>query len=90
MCALQSFFIVSFFYINPLHFFAPPTPLPTCFWLKAWAEPSDRGSALRKGMERFLQPMGEGRTGPRHSGQWAKGEQGRGTSANGRPECREL
>ena len=31
---------------------------------------SDRGSAPRKGIERFLQPMGEGRAGPRCSGQW--------------------
>ena len=30
----------------------------------------DRGSAPRKGMERFLQPMGEGRAEPRRSGQW--------------------
>ena len=31
---------------------------------------SDRGSAPRKGMERFLQPMGERRAEPRRSGQW--------------------
>ena len=77
MCALRSFFIVSFFYVNP-----PPLCTTDSIAHVSLAEgmggasiASDRGSAPRKGMERFLQPMGEGRAGPRRSGQWeARGQ----------------
>ena len=87
MCALRVSFIVRFFTslnLPPdksiLHLSAPSTPLLTCFWLKAWAEPPS---------PQIEAPL-RGRAWSISSSQWAKGEQRRGAPANGRPECRKL
>ena len=51
------------------------SPLPTCFWLKAWAEPPST---------QIEAPL-RGRAWSVTSSQWMKGEQDRGAPANGRP-----
>ena len=73
MCALRSFFIVSFFLHQSPSLLRITNPIAHVFLVESVGGASiasDRGSAPRKGMERFLQPMGEGRAGPRRSGQW--------------------
>ena len=84
MCALRVSFIVRFFLTSsnvppkqinslPLH---APTPLPTCFWLKAWAEPPS--PQIEAPLRRRAWSVS--------SSQGAKGEQGRGIPTNeGRP-----
>ena len=71
MCALRSFFIVSFFYVNPPPLFTTDSiaHVSLAEGMGGASIASDRGSAPRKGMERFLQPMGEGRAGPRRPDQ---------------------
>ena len=73
MCVLRSFFIVSFFYNKSPSLLQTTDSIAHMFLAEGVdgvSIASDRGSAPRKGMERFLQPMGEGRAGPRRSGQW--------------------
>ena len=73
MCALRSFFIVSFFYNKSPSLLQTTDSIAHVFLVEGVGGASiasDRGSATRKGMERFLQPMGEGRAWTRRSGQW--------------------
>jgi len=73
MCALRSFFIDSFFYNRSPSRLQTTDSIAHVFLAEGVGGASiasDRGSAPRKGMERFLQPMGEGRAEPRRSGQW--------------------